>query len=189
MDFDAEILIRKYLTEKCQTIESLGVIIPAPIISDNRASFFSNVYNVDLTEQKILETTAVKFCAISILLPFEDENPIIEGCEDAPLTTVTYNFYAFHQYAPTRENEGDSFLTKTLRSYNEFIKAIYLLRTEFLGENTIPNIDGNLIVTTDSLTAGEYIEEFEPSKYFRLESVFGHAINLQLRVDVLPITD
>lgn len=189
MNYDAEILIRKHLTGIVETVAPSFVCIPAPIQFENRAAYFSNVSGLNLTMQKPLETTPVKFCAISILLPFEDENPIEDGCSDAPLTTITYNFYVFRQYEAMRENEADSFLTKTLKSYNEFIKTVLDLRTQFLGENEIGGISSDLIVTTNPVTPGDFIEEFEPSKYFRKENVFGHSTNLQLRINVLPIKD
>lgn len=188
IDALTELAIRKHLTEKIGALPSNFAILPAPVIFENRASFFATTQGTQAT-QKAIETTPVRFCSISLLLPFEDENPITDGCLDAPLTTPTYNFYVFRQYAATRTDETDAFLTRTLESYNEFIEFVYLLRTEFLGTNKIIGIDENLDIETQSLTAGEFIEDFEPSKYFQKENIFGHAISLNLRIDILPLGD
>lgn len=180
--------ILEYLTARCETVASIGVVLPTPSVFPNKAAYFSNVVGLGLATQKALETTPIKFCAISVLIPFEDEDPITEGCADAPKTTVTYNFAVFRQYEEKRVNESDLYGKRVKQSKEEFDASIDGLYTEFNGRGEIPDIDENLIVSLAGLTAG-LIEEREPSGNFISEILYGHSVDLQLRVSILPITD
>lgn len=180
--------ILEYLTTKAETIPELGVILPTPLVFAGRAAYFAGVSGLSLTTQKTIETTPIKFCAISILIPFEDENPITEGCQDAPKTTVTFTFAVFRQYEEKRVDEADGFLKRQLTSSREFHRGIDSLYVEFNGKDVIPNIGENLIISLAGLEPG-IVENREPSKHFTGELVFGHQIDLQLRVDILPIKD
>lgn len=175
-----ELAIRKALADKFALAADAGYIIPAPVFFVDSADFFATVNA--LTTQKLIETTQIAFCSLS-LRKFEDS--LSEGCSDEPLIRLTYNAYFFREYDFEREDESltpDEFLKKTLKSYNRFLKAIFAARTEFLG---IQNLTAavSFDVKTNSLIQEEFFGESEICRY--IPKVRGHSADLQTIVEVL----
>jgi hypothetical protein len=181
---EIELAIRKAIAEKIANVADAGYVIPAPLYFADRADFFATVN--PLVTQKLIETTPVAFCCLS-LLKFGDSRA--EGCADEPLVRLTYNLYFFREYGFERADESltpDEFLKKNLKSYNAFIKAILDARIEFLGLQYLVSAElpENFDVKSNSLVQeDEFIEENDKCRY--VPKVKGHSVDMQATIQVL----
>jgi hypothetical protein len=183
---EIELSIRKALAEKMANVGAAGYIIPAPVFFVDKADYFAVIKSLILDTQKELELTNVVFCVIT-LLKFEDSKA--EGCGDEPLCRLTYNFHFFSQYDNERADESeiapDEFLKKTLKSYNQFIKALLDARNEFLGIQNLVSADfpDHIDIKTNPFKQDEFIVEKGKCRY--IPDAKGHSIDLQSITQVL----
>ena len=85
-----EIAIRRALANKIAFVPEAGAVIPAPVFFADRSDFWAQINALSVNTQKLIETTNLAFCCISLLKRVDS---VSEGCADNPFVRLTYNFY------------------------------------------------------------------------------------------------
>lgn len=180
---DHELTIRKALAEKLASVPEVGFILPTPIFFVDSADFWAGVNSLAVNTKDSIDRANIAFCAISLLKRVDSAK---EGCGDNPFVRLTYNFHFFRGYSNERSDESytpDAFLKATLKTYNQFVKAVLDAWTGFLGNQNIFELPDGIEGNTTSLTQAEFVEEKTPCRY--IPGVNGHQVNLQEIVEVL----
>lgn len=177
-----ELTIRAAVHAKCAAAEGIGDVLPSPIFFVDKADFFAAA--APQITKKAIETTVVNFCLIT-LLRFEDENPVVEGCEDQPLVSLTYNLYLFRQYDFERVDETsvpDAFNKKLLKAERDFLKTFFGLRNIFLGNQTLEGLPANFAVSGNSAAQSEFLGVAAECRY--IPDIIGFSADLQTKIEV-----
>ena len=146
------------------------------------SDFWAQINGLAINTKRLIDTTNIAFCVISLKKRVDSPS---EGCADNPLVRLTYNFHFFRGYASERADETnapDSFLKRTLKTYNTFIKAVLDAFTEFLGQQNIPALPEGVEGYSNSLTEPDFIEEKSPCRY--IPGIVGHSVDLQTVIEV-----
>lgn len=144
--------IIEHFADKCGFVSECGYVLWAPIYFESKSDFLDQISDLVLDTQKDREMSELAFCAISYLR-FEDEDT------EASDTTLYYSLYLFREYSLTRLNE-ENYLKKMLLCYQNFLAAIFGLRSLFAGENPI-DLDPERFAEaySESLSQPDFISE------------------------------
>lgn len=178
---DELILVTEKLAEICAAVPECGVIVPAPIIFEDKADFQKSVGDHALDTQKKIETSEVALTVITFSkLP---RKPAKHG----GYWTYFFNLYLFREYDAERLDESiaaDAFKKRLLKSYSTFTSAILGLHTA-IGEEleldiNSENFIGCILQQQDG--ADEFIEDFGKCQF--IPGVFGYSVDFPLEVKV-----
>jgi hypothetical protein len=167
LDPAKELIIREAIGDKISAITGY-VFVRRPLI-DSRADW-AELLGVENADGKL----EIKYCTVD-LLGFADSPT--DGCDDDPLTTLSYSVHLFNQYRESAVSDDSN-------STDDFTATVLDLRNSFLNANRgvgprgyppIENVERLPLVQSGFIILGE-----DP-----LTGAFGHYIDLIAKVEVL----
>lgn len=178
-----ELTIREGLVGTIATASGFERVIPAPIYFTGKEDYFATMLGDDgddfETDHEIT-TTLVRFAALYLKTPFEDDP---NEPAHAPLTTWTYECYLFSEYDFERADETltpDAFNKLMLKRHNDFIAAVLNVKAAFQGEINIAGMSGYTESKTLPTTIREEILNNADCEF--VPGIKGHSIRLGIRV-------
>lgn len=109
----------------------------------------------------------LRVCTVDLLQFLDSEE---EGCDDDPVTTLTYGVHVFHQFKESRSDDSTS--------TDDFNALLLNLRNSFLSNDRslgdLPKVESLPLTQSGFILLGD-----DP-----LTGSFGHSVDLLLRVEV-----